>query len=154
MTQTSLDDVQGLNCLIAKFERRVELLKQVLELAQRQRKCVEQSKTERLDRLIQCGEHSLRQWRVLERELCAALKSARTGTLTDEDKARLSASIAKSEALAEAINRENGRTGEAITSRSEAITSELQEVRKARATLHAYAPEPSPTRKANIDTNA
>jgi hypothetical protein len=91
---------------------------------------------------------------VLEKELCLALKSARTGTLSDEHKARLSAFITKSEALAKAIKRENGRTGEAINSRSEEITSELQSVRKARATLRVCAREPSPTRKAGLDNSA
>lgn len=154
MTKTLLNNDHSLDCLVAKFERRIELLKDALELAQRQRNCVEQSNTERLDRLIQCRAHCLRQWRVLEKELCLALKSARTGTLSDEHKARLSAFITKSEALAKAIKSQNGPTGEAINSRSEEITSELQGVRKARAALRADPREPSPTRKAGLDRSA
>jgi len=139
--------------LIALFERRVVLLKEVLELAQRQCHCAEQGKTGRLDRLIGRREHCLRQWGELEAALATALRNARGGTLSKDRQSRLLALIAESDALVENIGAEDRRINEAMETRNAEIAGKLDELRKGRTTLRAYSPKKSLRVKA-VDRNA
>ena len=149
MTTTALNED-----LIAKFERRVELLTEVLELAQRQRKCVEQGKTRRLDRLIRRRDHALRQWRELEQALGPQLEPTRAGTLSADQKARLRTLISKSDKLVESITQQDDLIAEVISTRKTEMTDELNGLRKERETLHAYARDFVPGKKAGVDRSA
>lgn len=133
---TTATDAEG---LMTSFERRTALLAEVLELTQRQRRCLEQGRTQRLDRLIGRREHALRQWRQLEQELGPELEQAQAGMLSTEQKARLRALLSESDDLVTAIVREEDGLGKAIGVHKAALTDELKKVRKERAALRAYA---------------
>jgi hypothetical protein len=140
--------------LTAPFEQRVELLRQVLDLAQRQRKAVEQTKGSRLDRLIARRTQCIRQWQELEERLRPKVESAQAGALADATKALLRSLIAESEALVEAIRREDDLTAEAIGTQTVKIVRELEALRKQRATLRAYAKTPPSDANAGVDRRA
>ena len=140
--------------LIGRFEQRTTLLAEVLDLAQRQRRCLEQGKTGRLDRLIGRREWALRRWRRLEQELGPELEPARAGTLSAKQKARLRALIDESENLVEAIVREEEGLDEAISVCKAGMTDELDELRKGRAALRAYAGKAIAAKYPGLDRNA
>jgi hypothetical protein len=137
--------------LIAPFEQRVELLAQLLELAQRQRRAVEEAKGSRLGRLIARRAQSIRQCEALEERLGQAVRSAQGRTLSAEVKALLRTLIAESEALVEAIRREDDLTAEAISTRTIEIAGELEALRKEGATLREYTKAPSAEGNAGVD---
>jgi hypothetical protein len=140
--------------LIEKFEQRTTLLAEVLELAQRQRRCLEQGKTGRLDRLVGRRELALRQWRRLERELGPELEAARGSTLSAEQKVRLRALVDETENLVDAIVREEEGLDEAISACKADMTDELDELRKGRAALRAYAGKTIAAKHPGLDRNA
>ncbi len=140
--------------LVAKFEQRLELLDEVLELAGRQRKAVEQGKTARLDRLIDRREHAMRRWRELEKAIGHELEAARDATPSDEQQTRLRALIDSSEEHVNAIQREDSLLAKTIDARHEAITTELESLRRGRETLQAYARDAGLGTRRGIDKNA
>jgi len=149
-----MTDTANAEDLIADFERRVELLGEMLELAQRQRRSVEQAKSNRLDRLIARREHCVRRWGELEEQLGAKVKTAQAGTLSGEQKALLRTLIGESEALIEAITHEDDLTAEAIGTRHVEIANELDTLRKGRTTLRAYGKGSPSSGNAGVDRSA
>ena len=140
--------------LVAKFEQRVGLLEEVLELAGRQRKAVKEGKTARLDRLIDRREHAMRRWRKLEKAIGHELEAVRDVTPSDEQQTRLRALIDSSEKHVKAIQREDGLLAETIDTRHEAIATELDGLRRGRETLQAYARDAGLGTRPGIDRNA
>jgi len=140
--------------LLALFERRVELLKDVLELARRQRTCIEQGKRGRLDRLMARRDSCLRQWGELESKLGKNLNETEAATLSKKHKERLIELVGESNALVEAINREDHLTGEAVMAQHGGIVEALGELRTERAMLRAYAAKASPGGSPGVDRNA
>jgi flagellar biosynthesis/type III secretory pathway chaperone len=142
------------NDLVARFEQRIALLEEVLELAGRQRKAIEQGKAARLDRLIDRREYAMRRWRELEQAIGHELEAAKDATPSDEQQARVRALIDSSEDLAKLIQHEDALLAETIEARHEAIASELAGLRRGRETLQAYAHDPGPGTTQGIDKNA
>jgi len=140
--------------LVALFERRVELLKDVVELAGRQRRCIEQGKHGRLDRLIARRDHGLRQWRKLEAQLEKDLNGAEAATLSEKHKVRLIELIGESNELLEAIKREDRVIGEAAIAQHTGIVEALAELRAERAMLRAYAGKAAPGSRSGVDRSA
>ncbi len=140
--------------LVGKFEQRVELLEEVLDLAGRQRKAVAQGKTSRLNRLIGRRDDAMRRWRQLEEAIGHALEAAGDATPSDEQHTRLRALIDSSEELAKSIQREDALLAEPLDARSEAMATELAGLRRGRETLQAYARDAGLGTSRGIDKNA
>lgn len=140
--------------LIAKFEQRLGLLEEVLELAGRQRKAVEEGKTARLNRLIDRREHATRRWRELEEAIGRELQASEDATPSDEQQSQLRALIDSSEELAKAVQREDARLAETIDARLGAVATELEGLRRGRETLQAYARDPVLGTRRGVDRSA
>ena len=140
--------------LMATFTQRIEVLRDMLELAQRQRACIDQGKTDRLDRLIRHREGLLAEWQHIEEQLASGVEAARDGTLRDEHKTRLRPMIEESNTLIEAIGREDELAGQEMETQNTDATLQLSTLRTERKTLHAYAKEPPPEGRGGVDRNA
>jgi hypothetical protein len=139
--------------LLSLFKQRLELLTEVHELTGRLCRCVEQGKTQRVDRLIGRREDALRRWRDVENGISAGVASAGEGVLSGPQKARLHELVTGAEELIEAIRQGNERIEQELNARRTAIANEISAVRKGRKTLQAYARDASSSTEGGLDRN-
>ncbi|MBN1916562.1 MAG: flagellar export chaperone FlgN [Verrucomicrobia bacterium] len=142
--------------IIAKFEQRLELMAEVFELAQRQHRCIEEGRTERLDRLIRRRDHALRRWQQIEDALSSDLKTAAPArtTLDAAQKERLLDLVSRADELVEALRREDTLIAGAMDERKVSIEEEIQAVRQEREALRAYSRDVPASPPGGVDRSA